>query len=136
MVIVMDHSLGTIVLVLVVYALAAARVTKLINSDTILDPVRLAIGARARDSLRRSESERRRWVALFEFLICPWCVGMWVVLGTVWVPLYFASNPVAQYLAVALAVSHLIGAFAPFVSHDVIDFETDDDEDADPENSQ
>lgn len=112
-------SLGYTVLVLVVYALAVMRVVRLINADTILDPVRIAIARRARDDAR-SETERGRWSTLEYFTGCPWCVSMWVAAATVWVPMWHADNRVAQYVALVLAVSHLVGVLARFTDADDI----------------
>uniref|UniRef100_A0AB39AKR2 DUF1360 domain-containing protein n=1 Tax=Mycolicibacterium phage phi1_186018 TaxID=3236641 RepID=A0AB39AKR2_9CAUD len=134
-------SLGEFVLVLVVYTLAVMRLTRLINADTILDRPRLAIAAKAREAqlvVREAQAHGQtarattygrtwqRWNTLMYFVQCPWCVGMWLALGTAWVPLYFYTNPVAQYLGVALAVSHLIGVCARFA--DTEDMEIVDDE--------
>jgi hypothetical protein len=102
---------GQAVLVLVIYVLAVARLTRLINADTILDTPRVAIAARSRND-DASLPERRRWQTAFYFVQCPWCVGMWLTFGLAWVPLYHHGNPVAQYIGVALAASHLIGVFA------------------------
>jgi len=136
-------SLGAQILVLVVYTLAVMRLTRLINADTILDRPRLAIAARAKAARKeadeataygqnaRAETYHRkmtRWNKAMYFVQCPWCVGMWLVLTTAWVPLYVPENPVARYLAVALAASHLIGVCARFADTEEIDIEDVDDE--------
>ncbi|AEJ94577.1 hypothetical protein FDI63_gp007 [Mycobacterium phage ChrisnMich] len=136
-------SLGEFVLVLVVYALAVMRLTRLINADTILDRPRLAIAGKAREArlvmlearahgqeARAQLYQRRmvRWNTLMYFVQCPWCVGMWLALGTAWVPLYFHTNPVAQYLGVALAVSHLIGVCARFADTEDMEIVDDDEQ--------
>lgn len=90
----------------VVYVLAVMRVTRLINSDTILDPLRL------------------RWAknaTLDYFFSCPWCVGFWLCLGTVWAPMYFADNVGLRYLGFALATSQLVGMAAPLYNDEDID---------------
>lgn len=137
-------SLGENVLVLVVYALAVMRITRLVNADKIMDKLRTypahklqqsrltMLEARAHGQTKRAEEFARKtlfWDKALYYVSCPWCVGMWVSLGTAWVPLYAASNPVAQYLAVALAVSHLVGVLARFA--DTEDIEIVDDEDSD-----
>lgn len=53
-------------------ALAAFRVTRLVTADDITAPLRDAIEVRA----ARVASDR-----LAEFIVCPWCVGMWVAAG-------------------------------------------------------
>ena len=110
-------NLGWILLTLAVYTLAAARVVKLINSDTILDGLRLFIARRIRD-VNRSEAERERWAKLDYWMGCPWCAGMWVTFGTVWVPLWHSHNRIAQYVSVALAASMLIGLAARWTTDD------------------
>lgn len=115
-------------LALVIYVLAIARLTRLINGDTILDTPRLAIAKRERqhwsiahglqpnlDQADRYEHHRavaRRWSTALYFVQCPWCVGLWLTLGTAWIPLWFNTNEVARYVGIALAASHLIGVFA------------------------
>jgi len=50
-----------------VYALAVARLTKLINSDRITKA--------PREALIRRLPEESIWAY---FLVCPWCVSIWV----------------------------------------------------------
>jgi uncharacterized protein DUF1360 len=131
------------VIVAVVYALALMRLTRLINADTILDRPRLAIITRARASqmdanearalgqtvrVKLLESRAHRWATVMYFVQCPWCVGMWLALGSAWMPLYFHHNPVVAYLGVALAVSHLIGVCARFADTEEMEVTEDDDQ--------
>lgn len=124
------------VIVAVVWVLAVMRVTRLVNSDTVLDRPRLAVITRARASradalesralgqdVRAELLERRaqRWATFTYFIQCPWCVSMWVAVLTAWVPLYAADNPVAQYLGAALAASHLVGVCARFADTEEIE---------------
>lgn len=112
-----------VILVLIVYALAAMRITRLINSDTILDRFRIAIAGRVRDP-ERSATEQRRWAALTEFLACPWCVGMWVALaGAVPVVLVLGWSWWAL-LPAALACSQIIGMSAPLYADDEIEYQS------------
>ena len=113
-----------VVAVAVVYVLAVARVTRLVNSDVVFDPVRLWV-ARRLSSVSRAVSElelsgrdglaarlrgvQSRWNTVSYFLGCPWCVGLWVAAFTAWVPLWFAGNRVAVYVGVVLAASHIVG---------------------------
>lgn len=130
-----------VLLVLAVYFLAVARIVRLINSDKIADRPRLWIARRAvdaRDAAAEAQSLGQavrfirldriaeRWGKALYFVQCPWCVGMWVALATTWVPMWFAHNPVAQYIAVALAVSHLVGVCARFADTEDISIEDDD----------
>ena len=77
-----------------VLALAAWRVTRLVTADRMTEPLREPIRRHATKSLpvpifaweRRRQA---RWLALFDFLTCPWCISMWVAtalyaLATVW----------------------------------------------------
>lgn len=130
-------------IVLSVYALAVARLTRLINSDTILDKPRLGIITRARASrmdanearalgqdVRATLLERRahRWATLNYFVQCPWCVGMWLALATAIVPVALLDWPWWTFLPVALATSHLVGVCARFADTEEIEVQEDDDE--------
>lgn len=133
-------SLGSIILALTVYVLAVARVTRLVNHDTVADPVRLFIVGRARRAEAAAvEAERgdhpittglqrrrmARWNTVFEFVGCPWCVGFWVsaagavpVVGLVgWS--WWAVVPVG------LACSHLVGVAAPLSADALIEIVED-----------
>ena len=99
------------VLVLVLYTLSVARLTRLVNADTVLDPVRVAVARRAGDP-DRSEAERRRWNVVAYFMSCPWCVGLWLSLGGAAGPVVVLGWPWWAGLPVALAASHLVGVFA------------------------
>lgn len=127
-------SLGHVALIVVVYLLAVARVTRLVNYDRIFDPARLWVARRASNAATAAgEAEAnnmptehisavrryQRWTVVSDFLACPWCVGMWAAAGTAWIPLYHPTNQVAVYLGVALAVSHLIGFGDRFVAEDL-----------------
>lgn len=115
------------ILIAPVYVLAVMRLTRLINSDTILDRIRLIPASRSHaartlaNDARRSgqgataevlEKTSRRWATGLYFMECPWCVGMWICLATAWIPMYYYDNRFVQYIGVALAASHLIGVFA------------------------
>lgn len=144
------------VVTLIGYTLAVARVTRLINADTILDPMRLAVGNRvleARSVIQEHrmtglgdphrvalwEGRLRRRATFFKFLQCPWCIGMWVALLTTWAPMlllgWFAwpwFHAALAYLGIVLAVSHLVGVAARFADTEEIDVEdVADDEDDD-----
>lgn len=138
-------DLGSPVLLLTLYVLAVMRLTRLVNADKITDRLRLYPAARllAAQQLRRERLARgalveanelnsriMRWDKVVYYVGCPWCVGMWVAMGTAWAPLYLATNAVVQYVLVALAVSHLVGVFAVF--SDTEDMEiVDGDDDGD-----
>ena len=121
------------VFVAVVWVLAVARVTRLVNQDVVFDPVRLWVASRVRGAgeaaaaaevldrvgagrvWRRGE---RRWSTVEYFLSCPWCVGMWVAAVSAWVPLWHSHNVVAVYVGVVLAASHVVGVAAELLNDD------------------
>lgn len=134
-------SLGYQILVLAVYALAVARLTRLINMDTVADPLRVALTRRFNDARAlaveseaagRAHAQSRhrraqaRWGKALYFIGCPWCVGMWVALGTAWAPLYAHDHPVVRYLGVVLAVSHLVGVGARLANTEELEIGADD----------
>jgi hypothetical protein len=137
-------SLGMQILVLVVYTLALMRLVRLINADKITDKLRTFPATRITQH-RRAMNEARlsghatiadmharrllRWDTVLYYVGCPWCVGMGLALVTAWVPLYVPENPVARYLAVALAVSHVVGVMARFADTEDVVVEDDDDDD-------
>ncbi|QWY84355.1 membrane protein [Mycobacterium phage Knocker] len=137
------------VIVLVVWVLAVARATRLINADTLLDPPRLWVATRAVQA-RADANESRdlgqavrhvrldtiasRWEKFLAFIQCPWCVGMWVALASAWAPMLLLSwfdRPwwldAVVYLALVLAASHMVGVLARFADTEEIAFEDDDD---------
>lgn len=129
------------ILVLIVWTLAVARLTRLINADNVLDPPRLWVAGRAvlarsnaneADALGqavrflRLDKVANRWEKALYFVQCPWCVGMWLAIGTAWVPLWFGHNRAALYLLIALAASHLVGVCARFADTEEITIEDDD----------
>lgn len=87
-----------------VIALAAARITRLITTDTLTDPLRLWIA-------RTYESD---WVD--ELFTCPWCMGFWVSLVTVLITLAYPDNPVVTIGVLAFAVSEVVGIIAHLVN--------------------
>lgn len=117
-------NLGCVVLILVLYVLACARVTKLINSDVVFDPIRLAAARRARNT-EASESEKRRWATLTYFLECAWCVGMWICLAGAYPVVRLIGWPAWALVPVALAASYLIGVASPLAAEDIEVTETE-----------
>ena len=86
-------SLGHILLILSIYVLTVASVTRLVNYDVIFDPIRLwparrasvakaaALEAEANGMpVEHAAATKRlaRWLLVCDFLACPWCVSMWV----------------------------------------------------------
>jgi len=87
-------TLGNQILTLVVYTLAVARVVRFVNHDKLLNSLYASIEYRVRDDAR-SDVERDRWAALSDFLICPFCVSIWVAAGSAWIVVWFPDNVVA-----------------------------------------
>lgn len=65
-------------LVLVVTALAVFRLTRLVTSDTITEPLRARVlnGPTTYSRAQRKPSAAR--VRLYDFITCAWCVSMWI----------------------------------------------------------
>lgn len=88
---------------LVIYALAVARVTGLITSDSITEP--------ARDALIGWLDDRPNTLGSFlaALIQCPWCAGMWVSLIAAPLIWQFGASPVMLIPAIALALSQVTG---------------------------
>jgi hypothetical protein len=121
------HPVAQILIVLTIYVLTCARITRLINSDMILDRPRLWVVGRLRhhqDAVKEAGlkgqhsvveihgAHVRRWANLHYFLECPWCVSIWVCLALAYPAVRLVCWPWWAALPVALAASHLIGVFA------------------------
>jgi hypothetical protein len=91
---------------LLVYALAVARVTGLIVSDSITEP--------ARDALLGWLDDRPATLGAFvaALIQCPWCAGMWVSLVAAPLVWFWGDSPVMLIPALALAFSQVTGATA------------------------
>jgi hypothetical protein len=137
----MNVSVGEAVLILIVYVLAVASVTRLINGDKITDRLRLYPAEKLRAAqqqhalntnvmaggdqalIERSERSIRRWDAVVYFLSCPWCVSMWIALPTAIVPVFCIGWPWWALFPVAFATRHLVGVFARFADTEEIEIE-------------
>ncbi|AWN04211.1 hypothetical protein FDJ57_gp10 [Gordonia phage Sour] len=100
------------VLVLVIYVLAVMRVVRLINYDTVLDTPRIAIV-----KVFGPESK------VVYFVTCPWCVGFWVALASAIIPVLIIGWPWWALIGIALATSHLVGAFAGLTADEDMEIE-------------
>jgi hypothetical protein len=92
--------------ILLIYALAVARVTGLIVADSITEPVRDKLIGWLDDAPGSSG----QWFATL--ITCPWCAGMWVSLiasPLVWL---WGDSPVMLIPAIALAFSQVTGMTA------------------------
>ena len=104
--------MGTVVLVLAVYVLAVMRLTRLINSDVVLDKLRIAIARRYGPGS-----------TVVYFLGCPWCVGMWLSLAGAVPAVLILAWPWWVVLPLGLACSQLVGMAAPLSADDEIEYQ-------------
>ena len=86
-----------------IYALAVARVTGLIVTDTITEG--------ARDALIGWLDDRPRTLGAFiaDLIQCPWCAGMWVSLVAAPLVWSWGDSPALLIPALALAFSQVTG---------------------------
>lgn len=89
-------------LLVVVYALAVARLTGLIVADEITRPVRDGVLARLDDGRAAHRS-------LATLISCPWCVSVYVGAAAAPVVLWWGENPMFLLPALALAFSQVAG---------------------------
>jgi len=131
-------DLGHQLLVIGLYFLAMARVTRLINGDTILDPLRSIPMNKAHTARNTAKDARsggqlttathydqvaRRWSNVLYFIECPWCVGMWICLLGAYPVTRIIGWPWWSFVILALAASHLIGVFAFAADTEEVDVE-------------
>lgn len=117
-------------IILLVYALAVARLTRMVTADKLFEKPRRAVIVKA--WTRRhpwiteepTEEKRRRNLAmamdnhakdppmLAYLTVCPWCVSVWI--GAVAAPVawFWGTRPWFAIPAVALAFSHVTGFLA------------------------
>jgi hypothetical protein len=104
---------GLQITALLLYFLALARATQLINGDLITDPIRAAA--------------MNRWGAkstVVYFLECPWCVSIWLAFPGAWLTLELADLPLWLIPWLALAGSHATGLAARLIPNDDAEIET------------
>ena len=88
---------------LLVYALAVARVTGLIVTDTITEPVRDRIVTWLDDTPGSSGE----WFATL--ITCPWCASIWLAALASPLIWFWGDTPVMLIPAIALAFSQVAG---------------------------
>lgn len=101
-------SLWVVELVLAV--LAACRVTHLITTDDITQPLRDRVARRGDHDL------------LWRLIRCPWCIGFWISAAAVTIAWHLAPCPGMPWWfaipAEALAASHIVGTLANWTPDD------------------
>lgn len=90
-------------LLLLIYALAVARVTGLITADSLTED--------ARDAIIAWLDDRPKTLGNYVSILigCPWCVSMWVSLIAAPLVWFWAEWPVMLVLALGLAISQVTG---------------------------
>jgi hypothetical protein len=84
-----------------IYALAVMRVTGLVVSDSLTEPVR--------DRVKVWLDGRRGGLFLAELIECPWCAGMWISMAAAPLVWFWGDIPVMLVSALALALSQVAG---------------------------
>jgi hypothetical protein len=102
--------------IVLVYALAVARVTRLVNADRITETPRAwlldRLWTRAAPWVPAGDRERADLPLSVYLVTCPWCVSIYV--GLVAAPLvyFLGENPIFLIPALALAFSQVVGLLA------------------------
>jgi hypothetical protein len=87
-------------LVLVVVTLAAARLFRLIATDSITDPLR----RRLRVEIAEAPKQWRDTISYF--VQCPWCCGFWIAVLLTLTALAWADTLLWQIIVIPLAVNY------------------------------
>jgi hypothetical protein len=93
-------------LLLLIYALAVARVTGLIVADSITEP------ARDRLTVWLDDRPHTLGAAITTLITCPWCVSIWVAFIASPLVWFFGEHPIMLVPAIALAFSQVTGMTA------------------------
>lgn len=97
---ILDAGPAWFILVVVLVIGTVARITRFITADSLTDPPRAWINARAKAKLGR-----RVWRYLDDLVNCPWCVSIWVGLATSYIVLWNWSNRFILASMIALTAS-------------------------------
>lgn len=86
-----------------IYALAAARITGLITTDTITEPLR--------DKILGWLDDRPATLGAFvaKLITCAWCAGLWVSGVTALLVWWHGDNPLLLLPALGLAIGQFVG---------------------------
>jgi hypothetical protein len=80
-----------------------ARLTRLVTADTITDPLREWVAAKAKQKLSRAV-----WHKIDDLLVCPWCVSIWVGVPSAYIGLAHWERYFVLGGMIALTASWLI----------------------------
>lgn len=95
---------------LVLLALAAYRIFRLLAEDLVLDRPRAWLLGLPADWKEGQPIPRGYREKLADFITCPWCLGFWVVLA--WWGAWMIWPHATLLVAVPFAISTLIGALS------------------------
>lgn len=85
-------------------ALTVYRVARLVTADTITEPARKWVEAKA-----VAEGGRKLWIKLDDLVVCPWCVSVWAGAVVAPVTVWWGDNRVILAGLLALAASAVAG---------------------------
>lgn len=91
---------------LVVFVLAVARVTRFVTTDDITANIRSKIIGRLDDR------ERTLGQHLAQLIVCDWCVSVYVALAVAPLAIWHFDNPWATWPALGLAMAQVVGMVA------------------------
>lgn len=105
-------------LILTLYVLVAARLTRLVNYDSVLDWLRLRIARRISMGQTTLPPPRTLplWLKWQEFLSCPWCVGFWISVALAPLAIWQLGWEWWTWAVLPWAASHLVGIGDRWVS--------------------
>jgi hypothetical protein len=95
---------GLIVVVVVLLCGTVARLTRLVNKDTITAPARTWIKRRV-----KAAAGPGVWHKVDDFLVCPWCVSIWVGAAASYVVVWHWDNRFVFASMCLLAASLVTG---------------------------
>lgn len=81
-----------------------ARLTRLVTADSITDPARDWIEAKAKAKLGKGA-----WAKFDDLVSCPWCVSVWVGFATSFIVLWSWTNRFVLASMIALTASLFTG---------------------------
>jgi hypothetical protein len=93
-------------LILLIYALAVARLTGLVTADSITEDIR--------DGIISWLDDRPKTLGAYltTLITCPWCVSIWLAFIASPLVWFYGESPVMLIPAIALAFSQVTGMMA------------------------